>query len=118
MDADDPADGRSIDLDRLVGTDASGQSGFTDRVNNHWGTILRAGLLATLLGVGIQASGFGENDAIADAIRDSAGQTVGRVGDRIVERQLGVQPTITVRPGARVRVLVGRDLILAPWPGG
>lgn len=107
-------DGRSIDLDRLIGTDAAGQSGFADRVNNHWGAILRAGLLSTLLGVGTQASGFGDNDAIADAIRDSAGQTVGRAGDRIVERQLGIQPTITVRPGARVRVLVGRDLILAP----
>jgi type IV secretion system protein VirB10 len=110
-------DGRSIDLDRMIGTDAAGQSGFADRVNNHWGAILRAGLLSTLLGVGTQASGFGDNDAIADAIRDSAGQTVGRAGDRIVERQLGVQPTITIRPGARVRVLVGRDLVLAPFPG-
>lgn len=109
-------DGRSIDLDRLIGTDAAGQSGFADRVNNHWGAILRAGVLSTLLGVGTQASGFGDNDAIADAIRDSAGQTVGRAGDRIVERQLGVQPTITIRPGARVRVLVGRDLVLAPFP--
>jgi len=110
-------DGRSLDLDRLTGTDASGQSGFADRVNNHWGTILRAGLLATLLGVGTQASGVGDNNAIADAIRDSAGQTVGRAGDRIVERELGVQPTITVRPGARVRVLVGRDLVMEAWPG-
>jgi type IV secretion system protein VirB10 len=101
----------------MIGTDAAGQSGFADRVNNHWGAILRAGLLSTLLGVGTQASGFGDNDAIADAIRDSAGQTVGRAGDRIVERQLGVQPTITIRPGARVRVLVGRDLVLAPFPG-
>jgi len=108
-------DGRSLDLDRLIGTDASGQSGFADRVNNHWGTILRAGVLATLLGVGTQASGFGDNDPIADAIRDSAGQTVGRAGDRVVERQLQIQPTITVRPGARVRVLVSRDLILSPW---
>lgn len=108
-------DGRSIDLDRMIGTDAAGQSGFADRVNNHWGTILRAGLLSTLLGVGTQASGLGENDAIADAIRDSAGQSVGRAADRIVERQLSVQPTITIRPGARVRVLVSRDLLLSEW---
>lgn len=111
-------DGRSIDLDRMIGTDAAGQSGFADRVNNHWGAILRAGLLSTLLGIGTEATGFGDNDTIADAIRDSAGQTVGRAGDRVVERQLSVQPTITVRPGARVRVLVGRDLLLAPWASG
>lgn len=109
-------DGRSLDLDRLLGTDGSGKSGLTDRVDNHWGTILKAGLLSTLLGLGSAASEIGKDGEIATAIRDSAGQTIGRAGDRIVEKQLGVQPTITVRPGARVRVLVSRDLVLEPWP--
>ena len=58
---------------------------------------------------------LGENGQIANAIRDSSGQTIGRAGDRIVEKQLSVKPTVTVRPGARVRVLVSRDLVLEPW---
>jgi type IV secretion system protein VirB10 len=78
--------------------------------------MLKAGLLSTLLGVGAAISELGEDGEIANAIRDSAGQTIGRAGDRIVEKQLAVQPTITVRPGARVRVLVSRDLLLEPWP--
>ena len=49
-------------------------------------------------------------------IRESAGRSVETAGDKIVSRQLDVQPTITVRPGARVRVLVSRDLLLTPWP--
>jgi type IV secretion system protein VirB10 len=109
-------DGRSIDLDRLVGTDGAGRSGLTDRVDNHWGSMLKAGLLSTLLGIGAAVSELGEDGQIANAIRDSSGQTIGRAGDRIVEKQLGVQPTITVRPGARVRVLVSRDLVMEPWP--
>jgi len=106
-------DGRSLDLDRLVGTDAAGQSGFTDRVNNHTGKLLVAGLLSTLFGVGANAAtaGGGDNNDIAYAIRESAGRSVESVGDKMVGRQLDVQPTITVRPGARVRVLVSRDLI-------
>ena len=109
-------DGRSLDLDRLIGADAAGQSGFADRVNHHTGKLLQAGLLSTLFGVGanIATSGSG-NDGIAFAIRDSAGQSVERAGDKLVEHQLNVQPTITVRPGARVRVLVSRDLVLEPW---
>lgn len=109
-------DGRSLDLDRLIGTDAAGQSGFVDRVNHHTGKLLQAGLLSTLFGVGsnIATSGSG-NDGIAFAIRDSAGQSVERAGDKLVEHQLDVQPTITIRPGARVRVLVSRDLVLEPW---
>ena len=109
-------DGRSLDLDRLVGTDAAGQSGFADRVNRHTGKLLEAGLLSTLFGVGSSvATGGGNNNDIAFAIRDSAGQSVQRAGDKLVEHQLDVQPTITIRPGARVRVLVSRDLVLAPW---
>lgn len=114
-------DGRSIDLDRMVGTDPSGQSGFADRVNSHTGKLLVAGILSTLFGVGanVATGGGGSNSDIAYAIRESAGRSVESVGDKIVERQLNVRPTITIRPGARVRVLVGRDLLLAPWrPGG
>ena len=77
--------------------------------------MLRAGVLSTLLGLGAAASELGEKGQIANAIRDSAGQTIGRAGDRIVEKQLGVKPTVTVRPGSRVRVLVSRDLLLEPW---
>ena len=109
-------DGRSLDLDWLIGTDAAGQSGFADRVNHHTGKLIEVGLLSTLFGVGssIATSGSG-NDGIAFAIRDSAGQSVERAGDKLVEHQLDVQPTITIRPGARVRVLVSRDLVLEPW---
>jgi type IV secretory pathway VirB10-like protein len=110
------SDGRSLDLDRMVGTDASGQSGLTDRIDNHTGKLLMAGLLSTLFGVGANAAttGGGGNADIAFAIRESAGRSVESAGDKIVSRQLDVQPTITVRPGARVRVLVSRDLVLAP----
>ena len=111
-------DGRSLDLDRLMGTDAAGQSGFADRVNHHTGKLIGAGLLSALFGAGSNlATSGGNNNDIAFAIRDSAGQSVQRTGDKLVEHQLDVQPTITIRPGARVRVLVSRDLVLEPWPG-
>jgi len=109
-------DGRSIDLDRMIGTDPSGRSGFTDRVDHHTGTLFKAALLSTLFGLGTHvATGGGNHSDIAFAIRDSASQSVERAGDKLVEHQLDVQPTITIRPGARVRVLVGRDLTLEPW---
>ena len=109
-------DGRSLDLDRLIGTDAAGQSGFADRVDHHTGKLLEAGLLSTLFGVGSNiATSGGNNDGIAFAIRDSSGQSIERAGDKLVAHQLDVQPTITIRPGARVRVLVSRDLVLEPW---
>lgn len=108
-------DGRSVQLDDMNATDGSGAAGLADRVDNHWGRMIKAGLIATLLGVGTELGSSSGDDAIADAIRDSSGDTVGRAGDRLVEREMEVRPTISIRPGARVRVLINRDLVLEPW---
>ena len=40
-----------------------------------------------------------------------------RAGEEIVRRQLSVPPTLTVRPGFPVRVIVHRDLVLEPYGG-
>ena len=112
-------DGGSIYLDRLIGTDTAGQSGFTDRVDNYSGKLLVAGLLSILFGVGANAAttGGGSNSDIACDIREGAGRSVENAGDKIVGRQLDLAPTITVRAGTRVRVLVSHGLVLMPWPG-
>lgn len=70
--------------------------------------------LSTLLGVGSSLTFTGESDLV-QAIRESTQQNVSRAGDQITSRNLQVQPTITVRPGAIVRLVVHKDLILTPW---
>src|SRR3546814_17419677 len=81
----------------MVATDGSGASGLADRVDNHWGSIVKAGMLSTLFGIGTEL-GNTDDDAIVDAIRDSTVQTIGRAGDRILQLQLQIQPPITIRP--------------------
>lgn len=105
--------GRSIRLDRQPGADASGMAGLEDRVNNHWGRMLRAALVSTLLGVGSELSVGGEDD-LARALRTGMQDSAGQAGRRVVERELGVRPTLTIRPGFAFRVIVARDLILEP----
>ena len=108
-------DGTSIVLERLQGTDTQGYSGLEDEVDHHWGQLFRAALLSTLLGVGTEiGSSNGENE-IAKAIRESAQDTASDVGQQIVRRQLNIQPTLTIRPGFPVRVIVQRDLVMKPY---
>jgi type IV secretion system protein VirB10 len=108
--------GRSIVLERLAGADEQGFSGLEDGVDYHWGRLFLAAGLSTLLGVGLELGSNDESD-VARAIRESGQDTVGRTGEEIVRRQLAVQPTLTVRPGFPVRVIVNRDLILEPYRG-
>lgn len=106
-------DGRSIVLERAPGTDGAGASGLQDRVNHHWGRVFLAAGLATILNLGLE-SGADSEDDVARAIREAAQDTIGRTGDEIVRQQLAVPPTLTIRPGFPVRVMVTRDLILEP----
>ena len=107
-------DGRSIVLERQPGADAAGYAGLQDRVDNHWSRLFRAGLLSTLLGVGAELGNNSDSD-IARAIRDGAQRSIGDAGQEVVRRQLEIRPTLTVRPGHQVRVVVTRDLILGPY---
>jgi type IV secretion system protein TrbI len=106
--------GSSLALDNVPATDPSGYAGLADKVDFHTWTLLKGVVLSTLLGVGSSLTFKGESDLV-QAIRESTQQNVSRAGDQLTARNLQVQPTITIRPGAPVRLLVHRDLVLAPW---
>lgn len=107
-------DGSSLRIDNVPATDASGYAGLQDKVDFHTWALLKGAALSTLLGVGSQLTVTGESDLV-QAIRESTQQNVSRAGDQLTSRSLNIQPTITIRPGATVRLVVHKDLILAPW---
>ncbi|MFN0191004.1 MAG: TrbI/VirB10 family protein [Aestuariivirga sp.] len=104
-------DGSSIVIDNLPATDEGGYAGLEDEVDYHTWQILMGIALATLLGVGTEISlGNNENDLIA-AIQQSAQENTNRAGQNLVERTLDIQPTLTVRPGWPLRIIVHKDLV-------
>lgn len=107
-------DGSSIVLERLQGADTQGFSGLEDEVDYHWGQLFKAAALSTLLGIGTELSSDDESD-IASAIRESAQDSASDIGQQIVGRQLNIQPTLTIRPGFPVRIIVNRDLVMKPY---
>lgn len=109
--------GHSIVLERQPGADATGQAGLEDGVDHHWGALFKATLLSTILAVGSEL-GAGQNDSdIVRALRRGTGDSLNQAGQQIVRRNLNVQPTLTIRPGYSVRVIVTRDLVLEPYGG-
>ncbi len=106
-------DGSSVRLDNMPATDASGYAGLADKVDFHTWSLLKGVAIATMLGVGSELTISGGSDLV-QAIREAAQTNVSRAGDQITQRNLDIQPTITIRPGAPVRVLVTRDLVIEP----
>ncbi|WP_027168825.1 TrbI/VirB10 family protein [Mesorhizobium sp. WSM3224] len=111
-------DGTSIVLARQQGSDSQGFSGLEDEVDHHWNQLFRAAALSTMLGIGTSLGSSKDESDIAKAIRESAQDSASNIGQQIVRNQLDVQPTLTVRPGFPVRVIVSRDLVLAPYGTG
>ncbi|HJU27079.1 MAG TPA: TrbI/VirB10 family protein [Rhodanobacteraceae bacterium] len=111
-------DTSSIALDKLPGIDPAGYAGLEDEVDWHWGRTLSGAALSTLLGVSSELAVSNQGNVNGNtvlALRDSAQGTANQVGQEITRRNLSIQPTLTVRPGFTVEVMVNKDLVLRPY---
>jgi type IV secretory pathway VirB10-like protein len=106
--------GRSIVLERQPGADAAGYAGLEDGVDYHWWDLAKAAGLSTLLSIGAELA-IDDDDRLLRAIRNGGQDTINDAGQEIIRRQLNVPPTLTIRPGFPVRVIVTRDLVLEPY---
>jgi type IV secretion system protein TrbI len=106
--------GTSIVIDNLPATDTGGYAGLADQVDFHTWKLLKGVALATVLGVGSELAFDSSDSDLIRALQQSTQATTNRAGQRLIERQLNVQPTITVRPGWPLRVIVHKDILLRP----
>ncbi|MCD6048374.1 MAG: conjugation TrbI family protein [Gammaproteobacteria bacterium] len=116
-------DGTSIQLSNFTGSDSLGQSGFEANVDNHWGKILGAATISTMLsfGAGVAADrNTGPNNFYPGAQQSGilgAANGVSQVGQSLTNRAIDVQPTLTVPEGFSFNVIVNKDMVLAPYTG-
>lgn len=112
-------DTSSVVLDNLTATDPAGYTGLEDEVDWHWSRILAGAALTTLLGVGAELAApqnqGGGDGRVVIAARDGVQDTVNQVGQEITRRNLNIQPTLTVRPGMPVRIVVNRNIRLRAY---
>lgn len=111
-------DTSSLQLDDLMGTDPGGYAGLQDEVDHHWGRLLGGAVLSTVLGMGAELAAPDhriDGNRILVAGRDSAQEAINQAGQEITRRNLDRQPTLTLRPGLPVRVIVSRDLVLRSY---
>jgi len=108
--------GRSIVLERQPGADTQGYAGLEDGVDYHWWDLAKAAGLSTLLSVGAELA-VDDDNRLLRVIRNGGQDTINNAGQQIIRRQLNVAPTLTIRPGFPVRVIVTRDLVFEPYRG-
>ena len=112
--------GDSINLQCMPAGDLQGAAGVTDEVNEHWWRLLKGAAIATLLAgtsQGLAGNVSGYNPTVPQMFAQGAGGQINQVGQQLTRRDLQVQPTITVRPGFSVNLMVTKDIVLSPYMG-
>jgi type IV secretory pathway VirB10-like protein len=107
--------GWSLDLGGMAATDPSGAAGVSDKTDNHLGRLGGAIALSAVLSIVANEAESDDDQGFTRSVGDAAAQEAARTGGRIVDRELTIRPTLRVRPGAPVRVLVTNDLTLTPY---
>jgi type IV secretion system protein TrbI len=107
--------GDSVTIDNLPAADVAGYAGLEDDVDIHSWQVLKGIGLATVFGIGSELTLGNDSDTVVQALRQSIQTNTNQAGQRMVEQELDVQPTITVRPGWPLRVIVAKDLALKPY---
>jgi type IV secretion system protein VirB10 len=110
-------DGTSLEIDNFPATDTEGYSGLTDKVDYHTWSLLKGVGLSTLLGL-TAYDGADDDSDLVQAFRESLRQTANQAGQQLVAKAIGIKPSVTVRPGWPVRVIVQKDLVLQPYDEG
>jgi len=108
-------DGSSVDLDGMVGHDASGAAGFHDQVDNHFVRLVSMALMLSAFTAGVEmsqpqtSSASGVLSPSAEATQ-ALGQQFGQLGMEVTRKNLNIQPTVKIRTGYRFNVRVNRDI--------
>lgn len=108
--------GKSLILTEEPAVDGQGAIGVQGRTQRRLWSLgvasLFAGAITTL---GELARGHSDDRSVIASAGDAASIEASQVGGRLIDRELGVRPSIQVRAGAPVRVMITRDLILEPY---
>jgi type IV secretion system protein VirB10 len=103
----------SVSLDKATpGLDQEGATALKDKVNNHYASIFGASLAIGAIGGLAQignnygANGYSSGGQFRNGVTESMAQSSMRVLDRFLNRM----PTVEIRPGTRVNVILLEDL--------
>jgi len=102
-------DNQSVTIS-AYGGDEIGQSGLTGRVNNHFGQRFGSAALVSFLTILPALATENTDDDRANDMADSVGQNLTNATTSVLSESLRIKPTIRVAQGARVTIMVDRDL--------
>ena len=109
-------DGKALDLGAMPAATGVGYAGAKDKVDNHYIRIFGSAILLSGIIDGVQYSqnNYNDNDG-GDRQRmgGTMSQALGQTMAEMIRRNMDIAPTLTIRPGFRMSVMLVKDLEFA-----
>lgn len=110
-------DGYHLSLGNMNGVDTQGLSGTKGQINDHlFQYVKAAGIISafTILNGEFNASIAGtQNPSLQNLMAANQG-VVNQLGANVIDRTLNVQPTITVKSGTKINIMLNNNIVLPP----
>ena len=112
-------DGSSIVLENMPGVDLAGNAGYKGKVDNHFDRLVGGVVLSSLLSMGATVSQGTYTDEASMTTQQrmaaNVGEEISSTGSQITKKNLDIQPTLNIRAGNTVNILVNKDMIVDPY---
>lgn len=113
-------DGKNIDIGSMNAADQSGYAGVSDQVNNHYLRLFGSSLLLSVISAGVTYSqdkyaknNNGSETTASGAMAQSLGNQMGQTTMQVIQKHMNVSPTLEIRPGFRLNVMVTKDILFS-----
>lgn len=112
-------DGRYFEIPLSTAADVHGATGLLDKTDRHLARAFTSTLLLSILGAGAQLSqpsSYGSTyrpPSAGEIAAGAMGQQVAHLSSNLLERDLQVKPTLTIRPGTAFGIVLQADLAFA-----
>jgi len=112
--------GNRINLRGMSGADGIGQAGFNDQVDNHFFRIWGSALMISILGVGVQLSqpqnsSVNNSPSASQQATGAAASSLNQAGSKVLERNIDISPTLSIRPGYMFNVIVNKSIVMPAY---
>jgi type IV secretion system protein VirB10 len=111
-------DGTSVMLENMPGVDLAGNAGYKDKTDNHFDRLVGGVVLSSLLSVGAtvsQGTSASQDMTTQQRMAANVGDEISSAAKQITRKNLDIQPTLQIRAGYSVNILVNKDMIVKPY---
>ena len=108
-------DGLIINLNGYQGIDNQGYAGQGGDVNNHIWSIIGATGVATMVEYFSSSTVEKITNSLLNALVSGTNKSVNEITQQLLERQINRQPTITVKEGTKISILVNDNVVIPTY---